>query len=168
MLDPTEGASYAAELETARTIFAEYIASIVHISGQSFAHQDTDAELRELPGKYGAPHGAIVLAFVDGKCVGCAAVRPLPTLGTDVCELKRMYVRGSSRGSGIGAALCEAIFTAARRIGYRRICLDSDPRLDAAIRLYRRMGFEDVARFNDDPDDSTVYMGRNLDTIGGA
>jgi GNAT superfamily N-acetyltransferase len=151
-----------AELSVARRIFAEYIASIAHISGQSFAHQDTDAELNGLPGKYGPPHGAIILAFSRGDCIGCAAVRPLPEVGADACELKRMYVRPTERGRGIGAALCEGVFDAARRIGYRRICLDSDPRLDSALRLYARLGFRSVARFNDDPDEGTVYLGREL------
>jgi GNAT superfamily N-acetyltransferase len=150
------------DLDIARSMFAEYIQSIAHIAGESFAHQDTDAELRALPGKYAPPTGAIVLAFKEGACVGCAAVRPLPEVGATACELKRMYVRPHERGRGIGGALCRCVFEVALRLGYTRICLDSDPRLDPALRLYGRLGFRPVARFNDDPDESTVYLGRVL------
>jgi ribosomal protein S18 acetylase RimI-like enzyme len=73
-----------------------------------------------------------------------------------------MYVRPACRKGGLGEGLCRAVLERARQAGYRRIVLDSDPELKAALSLYRRLGFRDTARFNDDPDPQTIYMGRDL------
>lgn len=148
------------DISQAREIFAEYMQSIRHLAACSFEHQKTDEELATLPGKYGPPGGAIFLAWDGAECIGCAAVRPLALAGN--CELKRMYVRPAYRGKQIGRQLCEAILKKAREIGYIEMKLDSDPELQAAIGLYRTLGFKDVVRYNEDPDPHTVYMGMKL------
>jgi putative acetyltransferase len=150
----------AAEISTARAIFAEYMESIRHLAACSFEHQKTDHELATLPGRYGAPSGAIFLAWDNDACIGCAALRALPLQGA--CELKRMYVRPSHRGLGLGRKLCDRVLEKARLIGYSRMLLDSDPELAAAISLYRTIGFTDVPRYNEDPDPHTIYMGIQL------
>ncbi|MFZ4574930.1 MAG: GNAT family N-acetyltransferase [Phycisphaerales bacterium] len=157
----------ATDLDAARSIFREYIASISHVAACSFEHQRADDEIRDLPGKYAPPSGAIFLAFDGPVCVGCAALRPLPSGATDQCELKRMYVRPTHRAQGLGGALCEAVMARASAAGYRRIFLDSDPELEAALRLYRRLGFVDTPRFNDDPDPRTIYMARAVEGLAG-
>lgn len=148
------------EVAQAREIFAEYMQSIRHLAACSFEHQKTDEELATLPGKYGPPAGAIFLAWDGERCIGCAALRPLPLAGN--CELKRMYVKEAYRGKQIGRRLCDAILKKAREIGYLEMKLDSDPELQAAISLYRSLGFKDIARYNQDPDPHTVFMGLRL------
>ena len=142
------------DMGAVRNIFAEYMRSIAHLAATSFAHQRVDEELQTLPGKYGQPGGAIVLAWEAGTCVGCAAVRPLDGAGT--CELKRMYVRPSHRRNGLGRR---------HRFGERTdhtVKLDSDPALLPALALYRSLGFVPAARYNEDPDPETVYLARVL------
>ncbi len=150
----------ASDMEAARDIFAEYMRSIAHLAAASFAHQRVDDELQTLPGKYGPPGGAIVLAWDAGACVGCAGVRPLDGAGT--CELKRMYVRPSHRRAGLGRRLSEAVMARAREMGYRTVKLDSDPALLPALALYRSLGFAPAARYNQDPAPDTVYLARVL------
>lgn len=152
----------SAEMGEASRIFAEYIGSIRHLAACSFEHQRADDELKQLPGLYAPPRGTIALAWMGEECVGCAAIRPLPGKGPDAAELKRMYVRPSVRGRGVGALLTEHIIAFARRSGYAMLYLDSDPELSAAQRLYQRMGFVSTDRYNDDPDPTTVYMVRDL------
>ncbi len=149
----------------ARTIVAEYTQSLADVAGPSFAHQRIDDELRDLPGRYAPPLGTFVLAWKGARCVGCVAVRPLDPPGT--CELKRLYVRPGHRGTGLGRRLCEDALTRARALGYARIKLDSDPSLAAALALYRRLGFRETARYNDDPVAETVYLERDLGSAGG-
>jgi GNAT superfamily N-acetyltransferase len=147
------------EMPVAATLFREYIESLAGIAAASFAHQRVNEELDTLPGKYGAPGGVILLAWDDETCVGCVAVRPLAGA---CCELKRMYVRPTHRGRGIGRRLCEHAFDRARDRGYDQMKLDSDPRLAPALGLYRQLGFADTARYNADPDPGTVYLARAL------
>jgi GNAT superfamily N-acetyltransferase len=146
------------EMETAGRMFAEYIASIRHLAACSLEHQRADDEVNHLPGLYAAPRGTIALAWMGAECVGCAALRPLPTMGPDAGELKRMYVRPVVRGRGVGQRLTEHIVEFGRGVGYSRLFLDSDPELAAALRLYQRMGFVMTDRYNEDPDPTTVYM----------
>lgn len=148
------------EMAAVRDIFAEYMQSIAHLAARSFAHQGVDEELQTLPGQYGRPGGAIVLAWEAGACVGCTAIRPLD--GVQTCELKRMYVRPSHRRTGVGRRLAEAALSRAREMGYRTVKLDSDPGLLPALALYRSLGFVPAERYNQDPDPDTVYLVRDL------
>src|SRR5512134_3309523 len=83
-----------------------------------------------LPGAYGPPGGALLVAEVDGRILGCIALRPLepPAVG----EIKRLYVRPAGRGQRVGAALGRAILECARAAGYERVRLDTLPTMRAA------------------------------------
>ena len=164
-----------AELSLAREIFAEYGDSIATAAGCSLQHQGFDGELASLPGKYAAPHGCIVLAFADersgktaeddpapGKPFGCIAIRPLPDLGTDACELKRMYVKPTHRGVGAGRLLCEEVIAWSRNAGYAIMKLDTDCTFAPAIALYKAQGFVQCLRYNDDPMDDTLWFEKRL------
>ncbi|MDF3823436.1 hypothetical protein P3G55_26405 [Leptospira sp. 96542] len=64
------------ELEILRGLFREYARSLdIDLGFQNF-----EDELRDLPGDYAAPHGALLLAWVDGQAAGCCALRPLDTV----------------------------------------------------------------------------------------
>lgn len=150
-------------LDLARSLFAEYARSIADIAACSLQHQQFDAELAGLPGKYAPPAGCMLLALDDrDQAVGCIALRPLPDLGPGICEMKRLYVRPSTRGLGIGEALCRELLARAARAGYAVMKLDTAPQLTAATRLYRRLGFTDCQPYNDDPDPHTIWMERSL------
>lgn len=61
------------EFNALRSIFREYADSLqVDLCFQGF-----ESELAELPGEYAKPHGALLMALVDGKLAGCCALRPL-------------------------------------------------------------------------------------------
>jgi GNAT superfamily N-acetyltransferase len=103
--------------------------------------QDFDEEVLWLAEHYGPPEGRLLLAD-DGAIVGCVAFE---RLDASTCRMKRMVVAPSARGRGIGDLLCRAIVAEARAAGYRRIVLDTTPRMEAARALYAKHGFEAVA-----------------------
>ncbi len=143
-------------------LFREYAATLpIDLSFQGF-----ERELAELPGCYAEPAGCILLARLGGEPAGCVALRPLDvhapapsvsgrTAGTpDACEMKRLYVRETGRGLGLGRRLAERIIAEARRIGYRRMLLDTLPTMAAANRLYELLGFYDVEPYYHNPNDA--------------
>jgi ribosomal protein S18 acetylase RimI-like enzyme len=142
----------AHDLATARTLFREYADSI----GVDLCFQDFETELATLPGAYRPPSGALLLAERGGEAAGCVALRPLEPPA--VAELKRLYVRPSARGAGLGAALTEAALGLAREAGYARIRLDTLPTMAAAQALYRRLGFRAVPPYRVNPIAGVLYM----------
>ena len=105
-----------------------------------------EAELAGLPGEFSPPEGELLVADDDGAIAGCVALRPL---GDGACEMKRMFVFREHHGKGVGMLLGRAIVDAARRIGYRRMVLDTGPKQREAQGLYRRLGFTDVEPYYD-------------------
>ena len=148
----------AVQLEAARALFAEYASFL----GFDLAFQDFERELSELPGDYAPPSGALLLALVDDRPVGCVAVR---RLDRETSEMKRLYGRPSVRGRGVGRSLVEAAIREARRLGYARICLDTVPGMDRAQALYRALGFYEIGAYRYNPIVGTRYM--ELDLQGG-
>lgn len=135
----------AADMETVRALFREYQEGL----GVSLCFQDFDAELAGLPGKYANPEGCILLAEADGRPAGVVALRSLD--GDTVAEMKRLYVRPSARGRGLGRRLASAILDEARKRRYAFLRLDTLPHLAEAIQLYLAMGFAEIAAYNDNP-----------------
>ena len=141
----------ATDMAVVRTLFREYADDI----GLDLAFQGFAAELVRLPGEY-APHdGELLIAKEDGRPAGCVALKRFDATR---CEMKRMYVRPDFRGRSLGRALAEAIIEAARERGYEAMLLDTLARLDAAIRLYRSLGFEVIPPYNDNPLPDVVHM----------
>lgn len=144
-------ARVAGDVEEARALFEEYARSLPF--GLEF--QDFRRELESLPGEYAPPRGRILLARVGSGLAGCVALRPWDA---ERCEMKRMYVRPAFRGAGAGRALAEAVMAEARAIGYRWMRLDTVPGMDAAIALYRSLGFRDIPAYRHNPIPGAVYM----------
>lgn len=128
-------------------LFREYIAGLPF----ELDFQDVDHELANLATVYGEPHGVALLAHREEARVGVVGIC---RASTGVAELKRMYVRDSMRGLGIGRALALSALTEARRLGYERVVLDTVASLTEAIGLYRSLGFAPIEpyRYNPRPD----------------
>jgi predicted N-acetyltransferase YhbS len=66
-------AQFPHHLAAVQAIFREYAESL----GIDLSFQNFDAELADLPGKYTAPRGCVLLAWRDGEVIGSVAMRPL-------------------------------------------------------------------------------------------
>src|SRR5205085_6982300 len=107
--------------------------------------QGFEDELAQLPGAYGPPRGALLLA----PGAGCVALRPLDA---PTAEIKRLYVRPAARGSGLGRTLAEAAVARARELGFSRVVLDTiAERMVPAVKLYRSMGFRETPPYAEAP-----------------
>lgn len=143
------------DLPAVRALFTEYIDSL----GLDLGFQNVEAELAALPGDYAPPRGAMLLVELDGSPVGIGAMRPLPD---GSAEMKRMYLRPAARGAGAGRTLATAIIDAARAAGYRRMRLDTQRELAAAVTLYHTLGFAETPRYNDNPLPGAIFMALDL------
>lgn len=101
------------------------------------APDSTDADLDDLEGHYRGG-GFSVLEAEDGTIVGSVGIC---ALSPGVCELRKMYLSGKFRGRGLGRQLLDHGLAEARRLGFRRVVLETASVLKEAIRLYERYGF---------------------------
>ncbi|MBW7990671.1 MAG: GNAT family N-acetyltransferase [Planctomycetes bacterium] len=139
------------DFETAKKLLVEYADSL----GFHLRFQDFEGELANLPGDYVSPAGCLLLAVYKDQSVGCVALRKL---SDGVCELKRLYVKPSFRGLGIGRALVEAVIEEARKIDYNYMRLDTVPSMEAASALYISVGFKKSDSYRYNPIESAVFM----------
>jgi len=141
------------QLEQVRTLFREYQAELL----PQYRAQSLESELAGLPGVYAAPKGKLLLATVAGQPVGCVGLRPFPQEGA--CEMKRLYVRPTFRGGKVGKLLVEQVVQESRALGYPRLRLDTHPpTMQAAVKLYRNLGFREVAPQPAERVEGLLYM----------
>lgn len=143
-------------IAAARELFLEYAQSL----GFSLCFQGFDQEMAALPGDYVPPRGRLLLAFVEAAPAGCVALHELEPA---ICEMKRLYVRPKFRGLRIGRSLVDLVLAEARAIGYSKMRLDTvEPMMRDAVRMYRSLGFREIAPYRANPIPGAFYMEREL------
>lgn len=141
-------AALAGDLELVRTLFREYADSI----GVDLAFQGFEEELAAVPAGYD-----VILVADDEGCVGVRRFED------GVCEMKRLYVRPSARGTGLGRTLACAAIEAARTLGYRAMRLDTLPAMGAAQALYASLGFVEIPAYRHNPVAGARFMELRLE-----
>jgi DNA-binding MarR family transcriptional regulator/GNAT superfamily N-acetyltransferase len=94
------------------------------------------------------PGGVFVLARLDGEAVGCGGLKRIDEA---TGEIKRVWTAPKARGMGVARRMLRALEAAARDMGSNRLRLDTNRALTEAHALYRKEGFREIARFNDNP-----------------
>ena len=133
----------AGDADEVRALFQEYADGL----GVDLGFQGFDEELAD-------PLRFYELVLLAGD-EGCVALR---RIGEETCEIKRLYVRASARGSGLGRRLAEAVVAEARAHGYRRMLLDTLPTMAEARRLYASLGFRKTEPYRPNPIAGTTYL----------
>lgn len=131
--------------EDARYCLGEYYAELSRRFARGFdvsLSRDPDA------GAMMRPRGVFFIAMSDGLPIGCAGLKGG---GGAVAEIKRVWVAPSARGLGLARRLMGASEEAARGLGITTLRLDTNSALPEAVSLYRRSGWTEIDRFNDDP-----------------
>jgi putative acetyltransferase len=136
-------------------IWREFIAN----SPVNLDYQNNDAEFANLPGKYAAPKGCVLLADREGEIEGCVAMRQVTH---EICEMKRLYVRPQAQGRHLGRALAERLIEEARTVGYSEMRLDVQAKFVPARKLYETLGFVAAEPISFNPVPGASFLGLHL------
>ncbi|CAM3231423.1 bifunctional helix-turn-helix transcriptional regulator/GNAT family N-acetyltransferase [Tsukamurella hominis] len=94
------------------------------------------------------PAGLLLVATLREETVGCGA---LAFQDGGFAEVKRVWAAPSVRGLGLGRRIMADLEDRARVAGVRTLRLDTNSNLTEAIGLYRKLGYREVERYNDNP-----------------
>jgi ribosomal protein S18 acetylase RimI-like enzyme/DNA-binding PadR family transcriptional regulator len=122
-----------------------------------FVLEPYDIEVMSNPEAIIEHGGAVLFALLGDTVVGtCALKQHAP----GEYELTKMGVDPSVQGVGIGRKLIEAAITEFQRLGGTELFLETNTRLESAIHLYERTGFEHqpTIREGSPYDRANVYM----------
>jgi putative acetyltransferase len=142
----------AADWDAARALFRAYEAEI----DAACCFEGFEAELAAIDRRYTPPEGRLLLLEDRGEPAGCAALR---ILAPGVAEGRRLWVRPSARGRGLGGALVLALLQEARAAGATTFRLETLPgKMSEAVALYRRLGFREIPPYGKRPVAGALHL----------
>ncbi len=136
-------------------IWREFVAN----APENLTYQNNSDEFASLPGQYAQPAGRIILADLADQLVGCVALKKV---SSEICELKRLYVRSHARGTGLGCKLVERAILEAKLAGYCDMRLDVMEKSQAARALYKKIGFRFAEPISFNPVPGAHFLGLKL------
>lgn len=80
------------------------------------------------------------------KVIGGAGIAKLDNYEGNVCELQKMYFLPIARGKGLGAKLISKCLEKAKEFGFESCYLETMPYMQAARKLYEKMGFQNLEK----------------------
>lgn len=94
------------------------------------------------------PDGYLLLARLDGRPIGCGALKRLEAKEG---EVKRVWTSPEARGLGVASRMMDSLEHLARDVGFRTVKLDTNRTLTEAQAMYRKRGYRTIKRYNDNP-----------------
>jgi putative acetyltransferase len=121
-----------------------------------FSAQGKLSEMDDVQGSYFDNRGTFLVARDDDKIIGTGAIKYLED---GVCEIKRLWLLTPYHGQGLGYRMIQELISVARQKGYKVMRLETDPVFQKrAVEFYKQLGFYEIPRFGDDPDDMGMEL----------
>jgi putative acetyltransferase len=153
-IEPQDNQSLAEIIRAALTEFG------ANKPGTVFFDPTTDA-LFEL---FRTPKSFYYVALRNNSIVGGCGIFPTANLPDGTCELVKLYVHKSARGTGTGKKLMEQSLEWAKNNGYSQVYLESMPELSKAVSIYEKQGFMKLGKplGNSGHDGCDIWMLKTL------
>ena len=139
-----------------------YAAEIAAMSADEVAEDDAAYLAEVTPDAVAPPLGTFVVARLDGRAMGCGALKPMDG-HPGVAEIKRMYTRPEARRRGVSRRILDRLEQAAAELGYRSIRLETGSEQPEAVALYEAHGWYRITpygRYQDSP--SSICFAKDL------
>ena len=102
-------------------------------------------------------NGGIFLGmFEDGEMICTGAIR---RIDDETCELKRLWLLSEYHGQGLGYRMLQELLAIARKMGYKRVWLETDPVAQSrALEFYKHAGFYEIPSYSDRRDEQAMEL----------
>jgi putative acetyltransferase len=121
-----------------------------------FESQGALNDMDDIQQTYFEKDGNFLVMTDDDRMIGTGAIRKLDNT---ICELKRVWLLFEYHGKGLGYRMIQELLRFAREKGYQRIRLETDrDNQSRAYELYKRLGFYEIPRYNDNEEDIAMEM----------
>ena len=106
---------------------------------------DIDGDEKDFFAQFNQIYIKNVVVFYENEIpLGCGAFKELDS---QTAELKRMFVLPKARGKGIASKILTELENWAKDSGYKSCILETSQKLESAIALYRKYGYEDISNY---------------------
>ncbi|MEO9496005.1 MAG: bifunctional helix-turn-helix transcriptional regulator/GNAT family N-acetyltransferase [Vibrio splendidus] len=125
------------------TVVANVIRQVSYENGltEDKGYGVADPTLEDMFSVYNNERSQYWVIELDGKVVGGGGFAPLAGM-PEVCELQKMYFLPETRGKGLAKKLVNMSMEKAKELGYQHMYLETTECLNAAVKLYEKLGFE--------------------------
>lgn len=124
-------------------------------SGRTFEPEGRHKSLTKIKGTYDI---FWCLQF-NNKIIGTVAVNKLCDYK---CELKSLYLLSQYHGEGLGQRMLDKAFEYARKNNFKEMYLDTLLSSTGAIRLYKKNGFVETERYNNNMI-ANIFMKKDIE-----
>lgn len=118
-------------------------------------------DLNDIDTTYFNNNGTFLVLVDDQKVVGSGGVKKLTD---EICEVKRVYFAKEYRGKGLGSQIMDQLLDFAKTHGYKKVRLDilKPDTQTAAVKLYKKLGFYEIAPYGNSPFPMGLFMEKDL------
>ena len=149
-IEPKDNVALAAVIRAALTEFGANKPGTVYFDPTT----DQLFQLFETPGS------VYYVAEKDNEIVGGCGIFPTVGLPNKTCELVKLYLAPSARGTGLGKALMLKAMAWAKEAGYEQVYLETMPELSNAVTMYEKLGYNRLTKAlgNSGHDGCSIWM----------
>lgn len=150
LIEAKDNVALAAVIRAALTEFG------ANKPGTVYYDPTTDA-LFEL---FATPGSIYYVAEQDDQILGGCGIFPTVGLPDKTCELVKLYLAPSARGTGLGKALMLKAMEWAKQAGYEDVYLETMPELSNAVTMYEKLGYNRLTKSlgNTGHDGCSIWM----------
>lgn len=150
LIEPKDNVALAAVIRAALTEFGANKPGTVYFDPTT----DQLFQLFETPGS------VYYVAENDNEILGGCGIFPTAGLPDKTCELVKLYLAPSARGTGLGKALMLKAMAWAKEAGYEQVYLETMPELSNAVTMYEKLGYNRLTKAmgNSGHDGCSIWM----------
>lgn len=106
---------------------------------------DIDGEQRDFFAHYNNKYlEHVLVVYENEQAIACGGFKEYDQ---ETAEIKRMFVHPDQRGKGIATLILNEIENWAKECGYDNFILETSPKLESAIALYKKSGYHLIPNF---------------------